>query len=238
MSGGKSSGRRTRVLVCCDRALVRAGLQALLEQQNMLVRAERTVRSAVAATEQYTPDAIVVVASVATLARCPELAGLAGRFKVVFLVRPEESDRMLEAVRLAVRTGIRAVLSVERSEALELMQTIRTVVELDSMVFPAAAMNDLDPAVRYDAPGRAGGPVETLTARETEIMLLLAQGRSNAEIAVKLSISAATVRSHVHHLLRKLEAGTRAQAVAIAYDTGLIRTLERRLRDGGLTSRN
>ncbi|QOV41389.1 response regulator transcription factor [Streptomyces ferrugineus] len=74
----------------------------------------------------------------------------------------------------------------------------------------------------------AASLVTNLTPRESEVIVLLAQGKSNAEIAEKMSVSTATVRTHVHHLLRKLGVGTRAQAVAVAYESGLISAIGRK----------
>ncbi|MFC5718653.1 DNA-binding response regulator [Streptomyces gamaensis] len=211
-----------RILLCCDKLILGAGLQALLGQHGLEAVTKTSVRSTVAAARELTPDAIVVVAPALGIDDTHELAELSRIAKVVLLARPEATHRAFEALRI----GVRAVLSLEDPPG-ELIQMIKTVVEVDAMVAPLTARKALEqlrtPASPAPVPPSAG----TLTPREAEVMLLLAQGWSNAEIAEKLSISNATVRSHVHHVLRKLDAGTRARAVAIAYETGLIGAMER-----------
>jgi DNA-binding NarL/FixJ family response regulator len=205
--------------MCCDKLIVGAGMRALLEQHSLDVRTETSVRRTVALATETPPDILIVVSPVLTVDNRSELAELARLSKVLLLATAENTHRAFEALRV----GVRAVLSVESSVE-ELIHVIRTVVEVEAIVVPVAARKCVDLLVsQQTALPRAAG---TLTARENEVMLLLTQGISNAEIAEKLSVSNATIRSHVHNVLRKLRAGSRAQAVAIAYETGLINTFE------------
>ncbi|GGX64229.1 response regulator transcription factor [Streptomyces hiroshimensis] len=211
-----------RILLCCDKLILGAGMQALLGQHGLDAQTKTSVRSTVAAAKEMTPDAIVVVAPALSIDDTHELAELSRMAKVILLARPDTTPRAFEALRI----GVRAVLSLEDPPE-ELIRMIKTVIEVDAMVAPLTARKALDQLRTEQPPAPAPPPAGALTPREAEVMLLLAQGRSNAEIAEKLSISNTTVRSHVHHVLRKLDAGTRARAVAIAYETGLIGAMER-----------
>lgn len=206
-----------RVLLCCDQALMAAGLRALLERRGMAVCHEAHAGRAAVVVRDREPDVVLGVSPALTLAHQRELAHLAELSRVVLLTGSEGAGGALEALR----AGVRAMLSAESSDD-ALVLVLRTVVEMDGVVLRAPAHGaDLAAAYR-DATHPAVGGVNALTAREAEVLLLLAQGCSNATIAARLSISTATVRSHVHHLLSKLGARTRGQAVAVAYDTGLL----------------
>ncbi|WP_325176236.1 response regulator transcription factor [Streptomyces liliifuscus] len=211
-----------RVLVCCEESIVGAGMRALLDQQpDIDVIGYTTGRESQAAAADSLPDVIVVMAPALTIENRRELTALAALAKVIHIAKAESACRSIEALRL----GVRAVLAPDTS-AEELVHILRTVSAGSAMVIPEAARGSFDRLPLRQASGLAAGVVHTLTPREAEVIALLTQGKSNAEIALKLSVSAATVRSHVHHLLRKLGVGSRAQAVAVAYETGLISALE------------
>jgi DNA-binding NarL/FixJ family response regulator len=90
-------------------------------------------------------------------------------------------------------------------------------------VAPAVTRRLLDEIARRPVPGRAGDRLADLTSRETEVLVLVAEGLSNAEISGRLFLSPATTKTHVSRILTKLAARDRAQLVAIAYETGLVR---------------
>lgn len=213
-----------RVLVACEDAILGAGMRALLDQQaDITVVGNTTGPGSAAAAAQQEPDVLVIVSPALTVEHKRELAALSAGTKVVLIAKAEYAPRSIEALRV----GVRAVLSPDTS-ADELVHVLRTVSAGAALVMPEEARPSLhrlsDAAV---PPAPAAGLLGTLTPRESEVIVLLAQGKSNGEIAEKMSISAATVRSHVHHLLRKLGVGTRAQAVAVAYESGLISIIGR-----------
>nr|BAG84257.1 putative response regulator [Streptomyces griseoviridis] len=111
---GRGPGPLTniRVLVCCDRAIMSAGLRALLEQRGMEVSAETSGQQAVRSAAERRPDAVLIVAPTLTLEHKGELAELARASKVVLLTNAEDVPRSLEALCL----GVRAVLSVDSSD--------------------------------------------------------------------------------------------------------------------------
>lgn len=111
----------------------------------------------------------------------------------------------------------------------ELLEAIRTVHRGDAVIAPSTTRRLLDhvaPLLNQPGPeqDRHRAAVETLTVREREVFVLMAQGLSNPEIAGQLYLSEATVKTHVGHILAKLQARDRVQAVVMAYETGLVRT--------------
>ena len=105
----------------------------------------------------------------------------------------------------------------------ELIHAIRVVAAGDAVLIPLAVAQHIGGVMRNSDATRVGALIKHLTARETDILGLLAQGLSNAEVADRLFVSTSTVRSHVHHILQKLGVRSRAQAVAVAYGIGLSR---------------
>lgn len=211
------------VLVCCENPIMAVGMQALLERQDgVSARVESNIGHALSVAQRELPSAIIVISPTLTIDNKEELAQFAALSKVVFLAKSENTHRSMEALAL----GVRAVLSIE-SSADHLVQVLRTVIEVDAIVIPQAAHSSLARCARaHRSPLLAARTSENLTLREKEVTLLLIQGHTNNEIARKLSITPATVRSHVHHLLKKLGAASRAQAIALAYETGLVDTIE------------
>lgn len=207
-----------RVLVACEDAILGAGMRALLDQQaDITVVGNPTGIESAAAAARQTPDVLVVVSPALTVEHKRELAALSEGTKVVLIAKAEFAPRSIEALRV----GVRAVLSPDASPD-ELIHVLRTVSAGAAIVMPEEARPSLHLLPDIVSPAPATGLLATLTPRESEVIVLLAQGKSNVEIAEKMSITTATVRSHVHHLLRKLGVGTRAQAVAFAYESGLI----------------
>ncbi|TDT28119.1 DNA-binding NarL/FixJ family response regulator [Streptomyces sp. BK208] len=206
----------TRVLVCCDRVILGEGMRALLERHDMKVQVETTLRGSLATATETGPDIMVTVAPLFTLDSIDKLTELARLGRTILLTKPENTYRAFEALRV----GVRAVLSAETSVE-ELVHVIKTITEVNAIIAPGEAQEALTRYWRSKAPKNLR---PELTPRETEVLVLLTQGKTNTEMAGTLSVSSTTVRSHVHRVLRKLGAATRAQAVAIAYESGLLGT--------------
>ena len=210
-----------RVLVADDQALVRGGFRMILEARDDIevVGEAENGAEAVELAHELDPDVILMDV------RMPELDGveatrrLAGtKARVLILTTFDLDEYVVEALR-AGASGF--LLKDVRPE--QLADAVRVVAKGDALLAPTVTRRLLD---RF-----AGSlPVETppptldsLTARELEILRLLATGSSNAEIAGELVVSEATVKTHVSSVLRKLGVRDRVQAVVIAYDTGLVR---------------
>ena len=132
--------------------------------------------------------------------------------------------------------GLRAGASgflLKDTRPADLVEAIRTVAAGDAVVSPRITRRMLElfgphlPGAGAPEPGGPDPRLERLTARELEVLTLVAEGLSNAEIAGRLFVSETTVKTHVGNLLGKLELRDRVQAVVLAYETGLVRPTER-----------
>ena len=209
-----------RVLLADDEPLVRSGLRAILESEpDITVVGEADDGAAVIAEARRTHPDIVLMD-----VRMPRVDGIAatrqlGRFEgggpAVIVVTTFEND---DYVYDALQAGARGFL-LKRATADDFANAIRTVHNGESLLFPAAVRRL---ATRRGGPG--GGLAEAnLTDREAEVLRLIAQGRSNAEIAAELFLGVETVKTHVRNVLAKLGARDRVQAVITAYESGFIR---------------
>lgn len=210
-----------RVVVCADSALMRTGLRARFDREPDIdvvgdVAGGHRLISAIRA---LAPDVVLLIGSGEAKNKLTEIATAA---KVIMVATDEDVARAVDIVR----TGVRALLSAGCSPS-ELLSAIRVVAVGNRLVVPPQILGGLDQVAVSGANARKLDlrVADSLTRREAEVLVLLAHGRSNAEIAEQLSVSMTTVRSHVHHVLQKLAVGTRGQAVAVAYETGLIELL-------------
>jgi DNA-binding NarL/FixJ family response regulator len=106
--------------------------------------------------------------------------------------------------------------------ATELAHAVRTVAAGETLLAPAITRRLVEEYLRRPAPGRSDPRLERLTERELEVLVLLARGRSNAEIAAELFVSETTAKTHVSRILAKIGARDRVQAVVTAYESGLV----------------
>ncbi len=204
---------------------MRAGLRAILEREPGIgvVAETGTGREAVAVARRVQPTVVVMDIT----EPCPEaieairlLSTLGAERSVgVVVIAAAGNDDVLQAVR----AGARGLL-LKSCQAEELIRATKAVAAGEGFVTPRIATRLLGHVARRLAPQRAHTPVQVqrLTPRELEILCLISRGQSTAEIAAALSVCESTVRSHVHHLLTKLDLRDRAHAVAFAYETGLV----------------
>ena len=214
-----------RILIADDQALVRAGFRMILEAQpDLEVVAEAADgESAIRLAERLRPDVILMdvrmpgldgLAATRRLAAAPD--GAAGPSRIIVLTT-FDLDEYVYAALQAGASGF--LLKDVRPD--ELVDAIRVVAAGNSLFGPAAAKRLIESfAQPRPAPSPALGQ---LTEREREILRLLAQGLSNAELAERLYVSEATVKTHVSAVLRKLGVRDRLQAVIAAYEGGLVR---------------
>jgi DNA-binding NarL/FixJ family response regulator len=217
-----------RVGVADDQALVRDGLRAqlgLVDDMEVVGEAS-TGTQAVALARRELPDVILMDV------RMPEMDGIEATrqicaepatrsVQVVVLTTFDEDEHVYAAVR-AGASGF--LLKDVTPEALH--DAIRACAAGEAVVAPAVTRRLLEEIARRPVPGRAGDRLADLTPRETEVLVLVAEGLSNAEISGRLFLSPATTKTHVSRVLTKLGARDRAQLVAIAYETGLVRPAE------------
>jgi DNA-binding NarL/FixJ family response regulator len=213
-----------RVLICDDQALVRAGFRAILEAQSDIevVGEAENGAEAVALAERRRPDVILMDIRMPVLdgveaTRRLAAAGAAARILVL------TTFDLDEYVHAAIRAGASGFLLKDVTPA-KLLEAIRIVAAGDALLAPSVTRRLLErfastlPQRDVSSEALAG-----LTARESEVLRLLAGGLSNAEIAAELVVSEATVKTHISSVLRKLGLRDRVQAVILAYETGLVR---------------
>ncbi len=220
-----------RVVLADDQALLRKGFRMILEAEDdmMVVGEAADGHDAVRLVELYAPDVVLMDV------RMPSLDGIeatrtinaSGALTRVLILTTFDLD---EYAFSALRAGASGFL-LKDVPPHELTQAIRTVGRGDAVVSPrvtrrlleeyADRLPDLSAGDSDDDAGPA--VLRELTEREREVLLAVADGLSNAEIAERLFVSEATVKSHVGRVLAKLGLRDRVQAVVLAYQTGLVR---------------
>ncbi|MEU8664939.1 response regulator transcription factor [Actinoplanes philippinensis] len=208
----------TSVLIADDDALVRAGLRAILTAEpGLAVAGEVTDGTEVLpAALRWRPDVVLMDVRMPRMDGIQATRLLLDRFPdppKVLVVTTFAND---EYVYQALHAGAAGFL-LKRSPPEQITEAVRVVARGDSLLFPAAVRRL---AAAYGPPeGPAGSG---LTAREAEVLTLMAEGLSNAEIAGRLHLGAETVKSHVGGILAKLGVRDRTQAVVVAYRSGFV----------------
>jgi DNA-binding NarL/FixJ family response regulator len=215
-----------RVVLADDQPIVRAGFQTILDAQpdiEVVGEAADGVE-AVAVVERLRPDVVVMDI------RMPNLDGISatrriferdssGATKVLVLTTFDLDDYVYEALR----AGASGYLLKDATRD-ELVAAVKTVAKGDALLAPSVTRHLIAEFVRRPEPtARDVADLDRLTPREREVLEQLARGRSNAEIAQDLFVGEATVKSHVAHLLSKLQLRDRIQAVILAYEVGIVR---------------
>ena len=209
-----------RVLVADDQSMVRAGFRMLLSgQEDIEVVAEASNGlEAIEKAARFDPDVVLMDI------RMPELDGLEatrrilaadGTTRILVLTTFDLDEYVYEALR-AGASGF--VLKDEPPE--QLIAAIRTVAAGDALLSPAVTRRVIERFARLPEP-TPPRELDDLTGREREIFRLIANGLSNAEIAQELYISETTVKTHVTHVLQKLNLRDRVQVVVLAHQAGL-----------------
>ena len=213
-----------RVLICDDQALVRGGFRAILDARpeiDVVGEAENGAQ-AVALAERRHPDVILMDI------RMPVLDGIEATRK---LVADGSQARVIvlttfdldEYVHAAIRAGASGFLLKDVTPA-KLVEAIGIVAKGDALLAPSVTRRLLERfAATLPVGDQSSDALAELTAREIEVLRLLAGGLSNAEIAAELVVTEATVKTHISSVLRKLGLRDRVQAVIVAYQTGLVR---------------
>jgi DNA-binding NarL/FixJ family response regulator len=215
-----------RVVVADDQALVRSGFTMLLtgEADIDVVGEAANGAEAVALAASERPDVILMDVRMPVMdgleATRRITAGAATATRVVILTTFD----LDEYVHEALRAGASGFL-LKDTMPVDLLNAIRVVAAGDALIAPSITRRLIEEFARRPEPATTAGAstaLDQLTDREREVLGLVAKGQSNAEIAVALFVSHATVKTHVSRLLMKLDARERAQLVMIAYETGLI----------------
>ena len=224
-AGHPADGGPTRCLIADDQAMVREGFAAVLTAQPGLVVVGQAADGADAVRQagQLRPDVVLMDV------RMPVLDGLQatrqllapghpGRPRVLMLTTFDLDDYVYEALR----AGASGFL-LKDATAAELVHAVRVVAAGDALLAPSVTRRLIADFARRPPSGPRFPPAAgTLTQRETEVLRLIARGLSNIEISDTLVIAEQTTKTHVGRILAKLDLRDRAQAVIVAYESGLV----------------
>jgi DNA-binding NarL/FixJ family response regulator len=215
-----------RVLLVDDQSLIRTGFRMILEaEEDIEVVGEcADGTQAIDSVKRLRPDVVLMDI------RMPEMDGIEATRRISADATPDNPVRVLmlttfdldEYVYDALRAGASGFL-LKDVPADQLAGGIRLVAEGDSLLAPSVTrrlIEEFSKTQRADAPPPAS--FDELTARELEVLRLIARGMSNAEIAAELFVSETTVKTHVTRVLLKLGVRDRVQAVVTAYESGLV----------------
>ena len=214
-----------RLVLADDQALVRAGFAALLDAQDdmQVVGEAADGAEALSLVREQMPDVVLMDI------RMPGTDGLAAtraiaadatlaEVRVIVLTTFELDEYVFEALR-AGATGF----LVKHTEPAELIRAVRTVAAGNALLSPSVTRRLIAEFADRAKEPPTSARLSALTDREREIVAVVAQGLSNDEIAAKLYLSPATVKTHVNRAMSKLAVRDRAQLVVLAYESGLAR---------------
>lgn len=205
----------TRVLIVDDHPVVREGLVAVLEDtaEVQVVGAAGSAEEALALVETALPDVVLLdleLPGMNGVEAIPRLTAAPSRPRVIVLTAYDTEERVLGALKAGASGYV-----LKGATAGEITQAIRAVAGGGSYLTPRVAARVV---ARVNAPRRSG----TLSARERQVLRLVARGRSNKQIAADLAITERTVKFHMTSIFNKLGADNRAQAIALAAERGVL----------------
>jgi DNA-binding NarL/FixJ family response regulator len=212
-----------RIVLADDQPLVRAGLRMVIADAPDLeiVGEAGTGTEAVRIVRELRPDVVVMDI------RMPGMDGIEAT-RMITANAPAPRVLMLTTfdddtnVYAALRAGASGFL-LKDAPPEQLVAGIRTIAIGESLLAPSITRRLIEGFINRPAPSARDAPdLEDLTPRELEVLALIGRGRSNSEIARQLVVSEATVKTHVAHVFSKLDLRDRAQAVVVAYETGLV----------------
>ena len=245
MNNESGAASPIRVLLADDHDILRQGLRLLLSlQQDMQVVGEaRTGREAIEMTEQLAPDVVVMDISMADmdgLEACHVVRGQRPETQVLMLTMHESEEYFLQALRMGA-----AGYLVKKVAPTELSMAIRAIAQGGAFLYPVLAKALIRAYVTHPSKGQAQGTAPTaasshlresargsslaeelriLTPREVEVLTLVAEGRTNSEIADQLTLSIKTVQAHRANVMEKLGLSDITHLVRFAVRHGLIQT--------------
>ena len=212
-----------RVVIADDQMLVRSGFRLILSSAGIQVVAEAADgQEAVAAALKHRPDVMLMDI------RMPEMDGLEATRRIL-ASRSGEGMRIIILTTFDLDQYVYAALSAGASGFLlkdvspeHLIAAVRLVRSGDALLAPSITRRLVERFAGHQPPAEVSADLSTLTPRELEVLGLIARGLSNAELAAELTVSEATVKTHVARILTKLQLRDRVQVVVLAYETGLV----------------
>jgi DNA-binding NarL/FixJ family response regulator len=226
-----ANGRVIRCLIADDQAMVREGFAAMLSAEPGIIIAGQAIdgTDAVRQARRLNPDVVLMDV------RMPVMDGLQAARQILTATADSRTPRVLmlttfdldEYVYEALRAGASGFLLKDATTA-ELIHAVKVVAAGDALLAPSVTRRLIADFTRKP-PAVTPFPaaLDVLTSRETEVLRLIAHGMSNSEISEALAIAAETAKTHVKRILAKLGLRDRAQAVVVAYESGLVKPAER-----------
>ncbi len=212
-----------RVVVADDEALIRDSFRLLLETEPGITCVGEAAdgREAVAVTRELRPDVVLMDVRMPVMdgLEATRLVSTTGLPSQVLVLTTYDSDQYLYDAMRAGAAGF--CLKDMRRE--DLMHAIRTVAAGEALLHPALTRRLLEQFAASPPPSAPSADALGLTEREAEVLRYVARALSNSEIAARMHLGEATVKSHLANLMRKLELRDRVQAVVFGYESGLVR---------------
>ena len=211
------------VLLADDQSLVRAGFRMILESEGdiTVVGEAANGEQAVAATRRLGPDVVLMDIQMPGsdgLAATRQITAAAGaRSRVLILTTFERDDYVFEALQ----AGASGFL-LKNAPPEELVHAVRVVASGDALLAPSVTRRVIEQFARRPVEADVSARLDSLTQREREVLILLARGMSNSELAAELFVTEGTIKTHLSSLLAKLGLRDRVQAVVLAYESGLV----------------
>ena len=211
------------MLIVDDQALVRAGFRMILEAQPDLevVGEAGDGSAAIDAVRTLRPDVVLMdirMPGVDGIEATRRLTEAGAQSRIVILTTYDLDEYVFDALAAGASGFLLKHVPPE-----ELVRGVRVAASGEALLAPSITKRLIEEFARQRTPMRAGTDLKTLTDRELEVLRLLGRGLSNPEIARELQVGEATVKTHVAHVLDKLELRDRVQAVILAYEIGLIK---------------
>jgi DNA-binding NarL/FixJ family response regulator len=212
-----------RVLLADDQSLLRAGFRMILESEPDIevIGEAADGDQAVASTRRLHPDVVLMdiqmpgsdgLAATRRITTDPDV-----RSRVLILTTFERDEYVFEALQAGASGFLLKNAPPER-----LIEAVRVVASGDALLAPSVTRRVIEQFARRPVEPDVRARLESLTQREREVLVLLARGKSNSELAAELFVTEGTIKTHLSSLLSKLGIRDRVQAVVLAYESGLV----------------
>ena len=212
-----------KVLIADDQAMVRAGLKMILEAdpEIRVVAEVDDGAKAVASIASVSPDVVLMDIQMPVLNGLEATKLITSKFgdktRVLILTTFERDDYIFEALRSGASGFI-----LKNSPPEDLVTAIKVVAEGNALFAPSVTKRIISEFAHHPAPDMCSEKLKQITERETEVLLQVARGKTNAEIAEQLFISETTVKTHISNILTKLDLKDRVQTIIFCYECGLV----------------